>query len=132
VTFSDEQRRTLAALADVLIPRSGRMPAAGEVDVAGGLLDGVAASAPRLVLPLAALLDAVRAEPPVAAVAGLRHDDPGALELLLTVVAGAYYTSPEVRSRLGYQGQRALPLRPDVDLDLLVDPVRQRGRPTRG
>lgn len=77
---------------------------------------------------LAALADV----DPRAAIVALDRDDPARLDVLLTLVAGAYHLSEDVRGRLRYPGQRPVgPVRPDPDLDRLTAAVRRRGRRPR-
>lgn len=128
------RRKTLARLADVLVPASDGMPSASAVGVADAGVDLVLDSRPDLKDVLARLLDAVEGEAPHAAVARLEGEapDPVRFEALLVVVFGAYYMAPEVRRRIGYPGQEARPV--DVLADLaayisegLLDPVVERG-----
>jgi hypothetical protein len=101
------ERATFAALADVLVPGDGTMPAAGEVDVAGRLLDRVLRADPGLGRALAVLLDELAGEPAGSAVPRLERERPEALELLLLAAGGAYLLDERVRDLLGYHGQEA-------------------------
>jgi len=128
-------RAALTALADVLIPADAGMPAASEAGVAGALLDEVLAARPDLADPLARVLESAAGEDAPTAVARLQADDTAAFDVLATVVAGAYFLSPDVCRRLGYPGQRPVPVdaEPDRELDVLVAEVVSRGpiyRPT--
>jgi len=124
--LTDRQRATFAGIADILIPRTDAMPAATEIGV--GQLDPVLGWVQNSVESLCTLLDSVADRPPDEVVTDLERDDPAQLSLLLNVAAGAYYSSAEVATLLGYHGQRALPLRSDPDLDELVRPVLDRFR----
>ncbi len=125
---SDEHRRTLARLADLLIPRSEEMPAASAVGVATHLLERVLESRPDLADGLTSILEDASGTDPEEAILRLERDDPEGFLTLFTAVAGGYYMSREVRQRLGYAGQQAL--RPDTreHLEALTRPVVERGR----
>ena len=107
--------RHLDALADQLIPGEDGMPSASEAGATGRWLDAVLAARPDLREPLERL-------DPEATIAALAE----------SAIVAAYYFNPEVCERIGYQGQRALPLGPPDHEDLL-DSVVARGpvyRPT--
>jgi len=128
--MTPEQRRTLARLADVLIPASGGMPSASSVDVAGRQLDLVLHSRPDLAASLPPILDHVGGRESLEAVAILERERPDDLVLLLQAVAGGYYMHDEVRQLLGYAGQEALTLsRGGFGGEDLIDPMLKR-RPT--
>jgi hypothetical protein len=135
MSFSTEDRRTLAALADVLIPAGVRFPSASAAGVAGEGLDLVLAARPDLAEPLARILRAARGRQPPAVLAELRSKSPDAFGVLAEVVPGAYFMNAAVRKALGYAGQDARSLGSDqeaVDRSLL-EPVLRRGpiyRPT--
>jgi hypothetical protein len=135
--MNPEQRATLAALADVLVPAGADLPSASAAGVAERWLDEVLVALPEVREPLAALLLAVHGQDPAAAVAHLRVDAPGGFELLCTVVAGAYFLNPEVQRSLGYPGPQAVPITvedpPDYEQNGLLASVIARGpiyRPT--
>ena len=135
--MNSEQRATLAALADVLIPAGADLPSASAAGVAEGWLDEVIAALPEVREPLAALLLALHGQEPATAVARLQVDDPAGFDLLCTVVAGAYFLNPDVRRMIGYPGQQAVPIQvedpPDYEQDGLLASVIARGpiyRPT--
>ena len=120
-------RERLAALADALIPAESGMPSASQAGAAGEWLDAVLAARPDLEAPLAAaaVLDLAEA-----------RRDPGAWGALTAAITAAYYMSPQVRERIGYAGQQAIPFDPDHEdylEDGLLDSVKARGpvyRPT--
>ena len=135
--FEPQQRATLGALADVLIPSGEGLPSASQAGVAERWLDEVLTALPEVAEPLAALLQALRGEEPSAAVARLQIEDPAGFDLLCTVVAGAYFLNPDIRQMIGYPGQQALPIQvedpPDYEQDGLLASVIARGpiyRPT--
>jgi choline dehydrogenase-like flavoprotein len=100
-------RRRLNRLADALIPATDAMPGAGDIDVAGPLLDRVLAARPDLAEPLIEAL----AQPVEDPQAALDASDRSALRTLRYVVAAAYYLDSDVRSKLGYPGTVATPVR---------------------
>ena len=130
-------RKTLAVLADVLIPAADGMPAASEAGAAGEWLDEVLRVRGDLEAPLLGLLDHARGTDPAGEVERLRREEPEAFEALSTAVAGAYFLNPEVRRLIGYPGQERRPIRqedpPDYEQDGLLASVVRRGpifRPT--
>jgi hypothetical protein len=135
--LTTESRTTLAALADVLIPAWGEMPAASAIGVHERWVDRVLAARPDFGEPLAALLAEAEGRDPRAEIGRLIKSAPDRLEALFTIITQAYYMSPRVRKRLRYPGQKPSPFYPDeADWDLrngLLDPVIDRGpiyRPT--
>ncbi|MDE0194861.1 MAG: hypothetical protein OXP08_04870 [bacterium] len=114
-----EQRRTLAGLADVLVPEGRGMPAASAVGVPGDLIDRCLDAAPVLAEPLLALLDEAPSDAPGAFVRQLAAGRPDDFAVLSTAVVGAYYLSPEVRALIGYPGQEPSPLSVAAEPDYL-------------
>lgn len=136
-TLDDEQRATLAALADELVPAALGMPAASEVDVQGEWVDRVLRARPDLGPNLLRTLDGARGQDPADVVHRLNEEDADGMATLGTVVTGAYYLHPRVRELLGYRGQPHAPASPGESdhylRDGILDPVRARGpvyRPT--
>ncbi len=129
-TLTEAQRQSLAALADLLIPKEGDLPAASEVGVIEVLDEWVSAPYPNQQVHRSMLLSGLdwcdrestrRFGQPFAAAAADEQlaimdeiaGPEGAPELegprqffsgLRTLVVGAYYTSPEGVQELGYQG----------------------------
>ena len=135
MSFSTEDRKTLAAIADVLIPAGESFPSASQAGAAGEGLDLVLAARPDLAEPLARILRAARGRPAAAVVAELRASSPEGFGVLAEVVPGAYFMNAEVRRALGYAGQDARPLDPERDAvdRSILEPVLRRGpiyRPT--
>ena len=131
------QRKTLAALGDLVIPAAEGMPSASEAGVEGKWLDKVLAARPDLLPELERVLMKAEGKEPAAELAGLRAGDPAGFETLALVVVGAYYLNPRVRKLIGYPGQKERPAYPDeAEYYLeggLLDPVVERGpfyRPT--
>lgn len=126
MTFTDEQRATFDVLADVLVPATGRMPAASEVDVSGTGLERVLKARPDLEAPLARVLVNGPGTDPAARLREVQRDDPAAFEALALAATGAYYTDGAVRDLIGYPGQThdaARVATPDIDIS---DPMLQR------
>ncbi len=126
--MTPEQRKTLAGLANVLIPASGCMPAASAVDVAGRQLDLVLRCRPDLATALPPILDHLAGREPLEAIRMLERSRPDDLMLLLQAVADGYYMHDEVRRLVDYAGQEALTLsRGGFDGEDLIDPMLERG-----
>lgn len=127
-TLGPEERETLAALADVLIPSYRHAPSASQAGVAEEWVDRVHDSRPDLIDELAPLLKAVRGEDPAAAIERLRSRPGAEFDTLSEVVAGAYFMNPEVKKLIGYPGQQDIPINAAVDaLEELTAPVVERG-----
>jgi hypothetical protein len=137
--IDEQQRASLAALADVLIPAAEGMPSGAQAGVAERWLDEVISILPEVEGALSVLLASVDVANPSREVARLQTEDPAAFDLVCTVVAGAYFLNPDVRQAIGYPGQQAVPIvpetPPDYEQDGLLASVIARGpvyRPTPG
>lgn len=135
--FDTDERALLASLADVLIPAGEGFPAASTAGVAGEGLDQLISVRPDLEAGLKRVLERARGCVPADFIAELQRRDAGAFGLLAELVAGAYFLNPDVRARLGYNGQNPQPIdpRPDYLDDDLLECVIRRGsiyRPTPG
>jgi hypothetical protein len=128
---TDLERRTLGALADVLIPASERMPSATKANVPGKWLDRALRACPDLPGTLRPLLHTAAGREPGAEARRLAGEDPAGFEALVLAVTGAYYMNPKVRKLIGYAGQKANPPYPDEAehflADGILDPVIRRG-----
>lgn len=111
----------LAELADALIPAGAGMPSATEAGAVGEWLDAVLAARPDLAVPLGGVTSATAGMEPAEAIAALPTRDPGGWAALTTAVPAAYFMNPDVRARLGYPGQEAVPIDPDAPPDYLED-----------
>jgi len=124
-------RRTLASLADVLIPSSEEFPSASEVGVAGALLDQVLRSRPDLEPSVCQLLANARDADPTDFLGRLEGENSPEMNALRAVVSAAYFSHPRVRAGLAYHGSLPEPIAfdepPDYDLDGLLTPVIDRG-----
>lgn len=130
--LSAGQRSVFRALADVLIPAYGKMPAASAVGVHEALADEVLKHRPDIRDDLfRALAHAEGTDPKIAAIDLLRKDK-AAFNALGLAASGAYYMSPIVRELLGYPGQRTTNYdafeTPDYLLDGSIERVLARGR----
>ncbi|HJN52032.1 MAG: gluconate 2-dehydrogenase subunit 3 family protein [Pseudomonadales bacterium] len=141
--LSEDQRRTLANLLDMIIPPSedGRMPGASEVDVLGYIRDNRSDSIALIVAGLTALdeLSDTRHGEGFAALAGsdrqtlvdeLQKDQAGFFQNLVSSTVICYYQHDRVLEALGLEARPPFPEGYEVepgDLSLL-DPVRARGK----
>ena len=135
MTFDADQRASLAALADVLIPAGDGFLSASEAGVAAEGLDQVISCQPGIAAGLMNVLENSKARPPAQVVADLQKNDHADFGVLAELVAGAYFLNPLVRARLGYTGQGPHPIDPHPDYldDGLLQSVLSRGpiyRPT--
>jgi hypothetical protein len=121
--LSADERTTLAAIADQLIPAGANMPAASEVDATGKWLDRVLVADPARVMALRTLVIVGPEE--------LFATEPDTFEAAADALIAAYYMHPRVRRLIGYPGQKPAPAAPDeaeyyLPVDLL-DRVSERG-----
>ena len=114
-------RERLAELADALIPGEAGMPSASEAGAVGEWLDAVLAARPDFETPLAGLAGSTAGMTAAQAIAALPDRDPAGWSALTSAVVAAYYMNPDVCERIGYAGQRAIPLDPDAPPDYLED-----------
>ena len=98
---TNDERATVRAVADELIPAADGMPGAAEVGVADELLDRVLRARPDLAAPLRQALADLPGD-----VAGDRRFAP-----LRYVITAAYYLAEPVRDALGYRPEPATPVR---------------------
>ncbi len=134
--IASDQRATLAAVADLMVPGDGEMPSASVAGVHAALLDDVLTARPDLGTPLAALLDRLAGRSPEEALAAVRAERADE-DLLALVVVGGYMMHPAVGAAIHYPGQQPQQVNPfdinDVIDEGLLDPVVERGeiyRPT--
>ncbi len=128
--FDDVERARLSDFADLLIPGKASRPAPSQVGIAGRLLDQVIEARPDLAEPLhRALFESALSSPE--RLDELAVDDQEARMALDLAIAGGYYMSPEVWTAIGYPGQVAQVVSPDLYPDYveegLLDIVLQMG-----
>jgi hypothetical protein len=113
------------ALADSLLPGTGRMPRPSAVDGSGEWTRRLLSVRPDL---CAAVRRAARSEVTEEYLARIETHDPDEFLALATVVAGAHYLNPVVRQLIGYPGQEpmAANAREDGLDDDLLRAVRDR------
>ena len=130
-------RETFKALADVLIPADGPMPAASAADPDGAWLDRVLAVRADLLPPLTRVLSEAAGRDPGTEARRLKCEDAPGFLALASACAGSYYLNPGTRRLIGYPGQEpSLPDPGETDAELagqILEPVIARGpvyRPT--
>lgn len=129
--ISPEVRDQLRVLADALIPAAHGMPAASEVGVADRQLDNVLRARPDLLEPMSRAVGEADPANVEESLARMQAADPLAHDALLMTIVGGYYTHPDVRKRLAYDGQQPVEVRPEIIPNYveegLIDPVLERG-----
>lgn len=131
--LTDDERRALASVADVLIPARGALPAASQVPRFQDSVDRALRARSESFDPVLAAATAVAADPQgvEAAVRALAAEQPEVFGALSAVLAGAYLIIPEVREEIGYPGQERRFARFDEAaeqiMDGILDPVLERG-----
>ena len=127
--LDDEERATLAAIADHFIPAADGMPSAAEV-LTDDRLTFVIRARPDLAEPLKAALRPELGADVRDRLATLAREPTNLSALQLTIVGG-YYTDRRVRELIGYPGQVAIELRsweyPAYLEEGLIDAVLARG-----
>ena len=128
-TLSDDERATLTAVADHLIPAAHGMPSAAEIVTDERLLF-VLRARPDLGEPLKAALRSDLGSDVADRLASLAQE-PTSLSALQLTIVGGYYTDKRVRELIGYPGQMAIELRsweyPVYLEEGLIDAVLARG-----
>lgn len=127
--LTDEDRRTYAAIADILIPEAEGMPSATQAGVADRYVEEALGYRPDLQSGFDQALEAARGLAPKDAVELLNSEHIPAFEALGTLTAGAYFLNPDIRERIGYPGQVPTPPKDDTDTYLhLLENVMERGQ----
>lgn len=131
---TDEELRGLLRVADVLIPRSGAMPAGSQAPGYETWLARALAARPdafEAVLAAATRLGGLGDAELATELRRLCADEPLEFHPLSAVVAGAYLMVPEIRAAIGYPGQERKHPRFDEAaeeiMDGILDPVIERG-----
>lgn len=122
----------LAALARVLIPGDGKMPAAAGVAGFDALLRRAIKAAALTEAETAAMLEAIPANVDWAAAKAFSAANPAQFETASTIASGAYLLAPEVLASLGFPTERRFPAGPmdfaeEYDTGI-VDEVVARGQ----
>lgn len=124
-----DARRTLASIADALIPAAHGMPSAADV-VTDDRLRFALNARPDLLEPMLTALRPGLGDIP-ARLEALARDEPTSLGALQLVIVGAYYTDKRVRELIGYPGQMAIEVKswlyPAYLEDGLIDAMLARG-----
>ena len=128
--IDDGARRTLAAIADDLIPEAHGMPSAADV-LTDDRLRFVLAARPDLVEPLAVALRPELGDDVPTRLERLASEEPTELSALQLIVVAGYYGDARVRELIGYPGQLAIPVDGDAPLlhveAELIENVKARG-----
>lgn len=106
--LTDEHRRALDKVADVLIPAFETMPSASSVGVSGALLDKAIDARPDLLPALVRGLTAIDAMSGEQGAHTLFNEDRPAFDAIATLASGAYYMDERVRELIGYPGQERI------------------------
>jgi hypothetical protein len=117
---------TLRAIADALIPASGRGPAATtepDFDTCLGRAVDARADAFDAITAILARLGGAAPEVIDQALRKLHADQPATFQALSAVIAGAWLLTPTVRKRIGYPGQRRDPARLEEAADQISDGI---------
>jgi hypothetical protein len=126
-----DERATLGAIADRLIPAAHGMPSAADV-LGDDRLRFVLNARPDLLAPLRAALRPELGDDVQGRLDALGRDEPAMLGALQLVIVAGYYTDRGVRDGIGYPGQMALDLRsweyPAYLEEGLIDAVLARGQ----
>jgi hypothetical protein len=124
--LSAKERTTFAALADLLIPAYGKMPAASAVGTHEALVDAALRARPDLIDGVKRALAACHGKAASQAANALAQSDQEAFAALTLAATGAYYMAPAVREAIGYPGQPKVPYDPHETPDYLTDGTLER------
>jgi hypothetical protein len=128
--LDDVAMRTLAEIADRLIPAAHGMPSAADV-LTDDRLRFVLTARPDLSEPLTAALRPELGDDPQGRLDALGQDEPANLAALQLVIVAGYYTDKRVRELIGYPGQMAIEVKswlyPPYLEEGLIDAVMSRG-----
>lgn len=111
--LNDDDRKTFAGIADVLIPAAEGMPAASEIGIQGEILDKVLGFRPDLRENLLRGLRAVKGKAAREAAEFLNKNDGTAFGAISLAASAGYYMDPKVRKLIGYPGQENRPYNAD-------------------
>ena len=132
--LGDEERRTLLAVAEVLIPDVPGRPAASAAPDYSFWLDRALAARSDAFEEIMELIGRLRDVEPVGLPAELRtisETQPAGFQALSSVLAGAYLMVPAIRRAINYPGKQARPAAFDEAAEEIMsgilDPVIERG-----
>lgn len=122
----DEDRKVFAAIADLLIPRYGELPAASEVGVHETLLDQVLGFRPDLVEAFQRGLEKCRGKSASDGANQLSREDSEAFDAITLIASAGYYMTDAVRAGIGYPGQEKVDYDPFETPDYLTNGLIER------
>jgi hypothetical protein len=130
--LSDDEHTTLLRIADTLIPAAGPNPKASEAQQFPAYLHlALAARADVFEIVLNAVNELADVDDLYAALKQMWADDKGTFDPLSSIIAGAYFMTPQVKELIGYPGQHRDPAGlEDAANELetgILDPVLERG-----
>ncbi|MGH6879964.1 hypothetical protein [Hypericibacter sp.] len=129
--LSADDRAIFGAIADFLIPKTVKMPAATEVGVAAGGIDDVLKFRPDLIEDFHRGLEKAKGLTGAKAAEQLFETDKDAFGAVSLAASGAYYMAPKVRQIIGYPGQESLTYdnheTPDYLTNGMLERVARRG-----
>jgi hypothetical protein len=130
--LSDDEHTTLLRIADTLIPAAGPNPKASEAQQFPAYLHlALAARADVFEIVLNAVNELADVDDLYAALKRMWADDKGTFDPLSSIIAGAYFMTPQVKELIGYPGQHRDPAGlEDAANELetgILDPVLERG-----
>ncbi len=103
--LSDKDRETFAGIADLLIPRYGRMPSATEIGIHKDIIDQVLGFRPDIGEKFRRGLEKCRGKDPSEAANRLSREDADAFDAISLATSAGYYMNETVRELIGYPGQ---------------------------
>jgi len=124
--LDDASRAKFAAIADRLIPASGKMPAASAAGVQHAMLDLALQSRPDLTEDFTRGLSACSVDAPSQSINALFREDRTGFNAVNLIAVAAYYMTDEVRYLIGYPGQESPAYDPHETPDYLVDGTLER------
>ena len=129
--LTDADRAAFTAIADVLLPAYGKLPAAGSIDIGGVWLDKALAARADLRDDLIRGLRLISGSAGRAAAERLLAEDGTAFDAIGLAATGAYFMADEIREKLGYPGQEQVAYdpyaTPEYESNGMLDRVRARG-----
>jgi hypothetical protein len=126
--LTSDERQTVAAIADMLIPPSPKGFSASQAGIAGPLLDALEIHVPERLALVRRVIALQAGRTPQGGLDALRQEDAAAYDSFCETVAALYFMAPQVRERVGFPGRLPKLARVDVtDLEELLIPVLEAG-----